>query len=344
MVLKNTMLRVAAFTGGRYAPPARFRVEQYIPLLHGYGVDVVDFSAPLGSWPPQLKWIRPFWFAGSLLSRIPGIVASHIYDVTLLQRSFISTYVTFEKYVARPIVLDVDDAIWVHPRGNFAGRLAEMSDSVICGNTYLAEYFSRYNKNIGIIPTGVDVDRFFPVSDAFNKRNIIVGWSGSSSNFRELYAIEESLAQVVSFSNNVILLITSDQSPRFSLIPPSKVKFVKWSPENEVRVIQDMDIGIMPLEDNVSTRGKCSYKMLLYMACGIPVVVSPVGMNKDVLTLGNVGFAASSLHEWRENLVRLLHDSGLRLQMGKQGRRIVEEHFSTEITAKSLAEHLYSVK
>ena len=64
------------------------------------------------------------------------------------------------------------------------------------------------------------------------------------------------------------------------------VKFVKWCPENEVSAIQDIDIGLMPLKDSEFQRGKCSYKMLTYMSCERPVVVSPVGMNADVLKMG----------------------------------------------------------
>ena len=336
------MLRVAAFSGGIDAPPARFRVHQYTSVLKQYGVAMDEFCSRFGAWPPRSRWKRPFWLPLTLADRLPAIAASRNYDVTLLQRSFVSTYVTLEKFTKSPRVLDVDDAIWNHPRGEFAAQLARMSDSVICGNDYLAEHFSAWNDRVVVVPTGVDIDRFTPGESRREDDTIVIGWSGSSSNFKELYQIEPALNRVLSLDDNRILLIVSDQPPRFKGISPAKINYVQWSAENEVRTIQDMDIGIMPLEDNISTRGKCSYKMLLYMSCAIPVVVSPVGMNRQVLAHGNPGLAARTNRQWTDCLVRLAESRKERKEMGLQGRQITEKFYSLHVTARQLADHLRS--
>lgn len=120
-------------------------------------------------------------------------------------------------------------------------------------------------------------------------------------------------------------------------MPADRVEYVPWSPESEASVIQSFDVGIMPLDDSPWARGKCSYKMLLYMACGIPVVVSPVGMNAEVLALGSCGLGATSESVWNESLAHLLEDRHARLSYGHRGREIVLNEFSITTVAPRLA-------
>jgi hypothetical protein len=138
-------ISVAAFTAGRNVPGSRFRVRQYIDALKQYSVELSEFYPRAGGYPPQQKWTRPFWAAASLAGRFPGIVRSYRYDVTLLQREMLSTFLTLEPLTKRPRVLDVDDAIWLNRDSSFARKLAQISDSVICGNSFLAEYFRQWN-------------------------------------------------------------------------------------------------------------------------------------------------------------------------------------------------------
>src|SRR5205807_7501247 len=130
-----------------------------------------------------------------------------------------------------------------------------------------------------------------------------------------------------------ILRVVSGEPPVFQNLPGGQVEYIRWTPENDPLSIQGMDIGLMPLDDTVFARGKCSYKMLLYMACGLPVVVSPVGMNAEVLKKGDIGFAASSESDWVEQLNLLLRDPDLRGRMGAMGRQVVVEHYSVEALA-----------
>ena len=99
----------------------------------------------------------------------------------------------------------------------------------------------------------------------------------------------------------------------------------------------------MPLADSVWARGKCSFKMLQYMACGIPVVVSPVGMNEKVLSMGEIGMGATTADEWVDAISCLLTGKSLRLKMGRQGRQIVDSHFSLDVIAPKLAAILQQI-
>jgi glycosyltransferase involved in cell wall biosynthesis len=334
------MLRVIAYTGG---PAGVFRVRQYVDPLKGAGIAVRECPSWSGSHPPQVKWVRPFWGISNLSERAVDTARSLAYDLVFFQREMLSTFVTWERFARRPRIFDIDDAIWVHRGGGFARRLAALCDHVICGNQFLAAEFSRWNPNVSILPTPVDVHRFCPRETENNSERPIIGWMGLSSNLVSLYQIEKALAEVLRRHPRAVLRIVSGAEPKFRNLPAEQVEYIPWTPENESSTMQEMTVGIMPLEDNLFTRGKCSYKMLLYMASGLPVVVSPVGMNAEVLGKGNVGFAAANESEWVEHLDRLLRDPGLRSRMGEAGRNVVVENYSVEVLAPKLAETLRSI-
>jgi len=335
-------IRVAAVTGGEYAP-SRVRVRAYIAPLKDLGVEITEFGSRAGLYPPNSKWTRPAWGVWNLAEHVPVAFQSHKFDITLLQREMLSTLVTLEPFTKRPRVLDVDDAIWLHRRGDFAQRLATLSDHVICGNTFLAERFSSWNPNVSVLPTPVDTNRFCPAPGAREVSPPIIGWLGLSSGFQFLYGIEPAISEVLTRRPEVALRIVSDRLPEFRSIPTERVQFIPYDRDREVRDIQEMTIGIMPIENSELSRGKCSFKMLLYMACGIPVVVSPFGMNREVLAQGEVGLGASDTGQWVECLESLLDDASGRIRMGTAGRRVVREHYSVDVLAGRLAETLLAV-
>lgn len=339
------IIKVAAITGGKNVPSARFRVRQLIPSLAKQDIEIHEFIPSIPRYPPAQKLLRLAWITGALTERLFVVPFTFQYDITLLQREMISTLLTLEPLTKRPRVLDVDDAIFIHRGGVFAKKLAQISDLVICGNDFLAEVFSKWNKNVTVIPTAIDTRRFMPEKHFQNLGDRrVIGWIGTSGNFRYLYQIEDALRKVVKIMPNVTLRVIADKKPKFQGELDDKLDFVRWSPKTEVMDIQSMTVGIMPLADTDEERGKCSFKMLQYMACGIPVVVSPVGMNVQVLALGEVGIGAKSQDEWVNALLTLLSlDDKERGKIGMIGRRIVEEHFSIDVIAPRLAEQLKKI-
>jgi glycosyltransferase involved in cell wall biosynthesis len=334
------MLKVIAYTGGA---SGLFRVSQYIEPLRGAGIDMCECRARSGSHPPAGKWMRPLWGVCNLSERAVDTARSLAYDAVFFQREMLSTFVTWERFARRPRILDVDDAVWAHPRGGFARRLASLCDHVICGNRFLAQQFSEWNPRVSILPTPVDVHRFHPRAPEKDPERMIIGWMGLYSNLVYLSQIESALAEVLRRHPRCIFRVVSSQPPKLPSLPAGQLEYIVWSPENEVRTMQEMTIGIMPLEDTVFARGKCSFKMLLYMACGLPVVVSPVGMNAEVLHKDNVGFSASNESEWVEHLDTLLRDPALRSRMGAAGRKVVSENYSVEVLAPKLAQTLRNI-
>lgn len=316
-----------AVTTGLWEPAARFRVRDLILPLRKFEVECHEVIPAVPAYPPRKHLIRPAWFMAAIATRIPLAVQSRKSDVVLFQRELISTLSSLEWAFKRPRVLDVDDAIYLSQRGRSVERVAAWCDMVICGNPFLAEKFSKWNKNIRILPTGVDSSRYSPTDSKIADARVI-GWIGTSSNLRYLYAIEPALKRVLQARPKTVVKIVSDRPPKFKDLSASQVQYVKWTSESDVEMIRSFSIGVMPLEDNEWARGKCSFKLLQYYSCGIPAVASPVGMNADVLGSATAGLAASTENEWVDSLVALLDDPDEGIKRGLAGRYLVEDRYS----------------
>lgn len=338
----TTNLVVAAFTGGVDVPGARFRVRQYVAPLRAAGIEVVEFPSRAGAYPPSERGRRPGWAVRNLATRLADLRRARGAGATLFQREFLATTVSLEGLTPRPRVLDVDDAIWLYGGEAFARRLAGLCDVVACGNAFLAEWFAARHGRVELVPTVVDTARYVPLPALVTDEGPVIGWSGSTSTLPYLHAIERPLGEVLRRHPRARLRVLCDRAPTLPSLG-ARVEFVPWSQQSEVRAIQEMTVGIMPLDDSVASRGKCSLKMLLYMACGVPVVVSPVGANRDVLACGEVGLGAASDDDWVDALDTLLRDPGHARALGTRGRAVVEERFSVTSQAPRLAALLRSV-
>lgn len=327
------MKNICAFTQGELSPSTRFRLSQYVPFFETAGYSVNFNHAKVSAFPPAEKIRRPYWFASEVMHRFKQ-VNSCKEKYSFIQREMISTLPTFERFVGGVKLFDVDDAIFLNRNGLAAKNIAKRVDAVICGNEFLAEYFYKYNNNVHIIPTAVDNKRFVPVASISQQKYI--GWSGSSSGHVFLYTIQDQLRRFLECYPDFKLLISSDKCPVFSAIPNEKVEFRKWSVFTEVSDIQDMTIGIMPLDSNPWSLGKCSYKMLLYMACGIPCVVSAIGNNNDVLGKGLVGLGVSQVDRWTDALISLVTQPELMDSMASNAPLVVEKHYSVQSVSNQL--------
>jgi len=326
--------KVAALTGGLKAPASRFRIRQYIPRLEKHGIYVREY---IPFFHENCGLPSPF----KALSHIPGVINSHKADMSWIGRELVQGYETFERFLKRPCVMDVDDAIWLDwPLGKYAiPHIARMMDAIVAGNSYLADWFSRYCKKVYVLPTAIDTDRFSRRSDstAAEKKKFTIGWTGLAYNFSYLKLIERPLLCFLQSHPDAEILIIAERPWRPKEIPAERVRFIRWNEQIEVDILKEMSVGIMPLSDDEWTRGKCSFKMLQYMAVGVPVVVSPVGMNRDVLAKGQAGFAAKSAEEWYEALETLYRNKDLQIKMGNTARDVVEKHFSATKVADALA-------
>jgi glycosyltransferase involved in cell wall biosynthesis len=348
------MIKVAALTSGRHVPSARFRIRQHITRLRAHGLDIREYVPFINKYEPipeRLAALGPHlgvpsllievaWRSAKRISRVPGITGSWSHAVTWLERLLFPGRFTAESWLKRPLVFDVDDAIWLHPPGGEAAarKTAEMATVVIAGNQYIADWFSAFSREVRVLPTAVDTARFRPRSagKASRDTHFVIGWSGTSSGLTYLEAIEVPLRRFLDDHRNALLLVMSDRAPRFSRLDPARVRYESWSEAKETHVLARMDVGLMPLPDNDWTRGKCAFKMLLYMACGVPVIASPVGMNKEILAK-SCGLACRRDEEWYDALASLHADRARAMHLGRLGRMLVEREFSTPSIGDRLA-------
>lgn len=304
-------------------------------MLRAAGYALHARNSPFGGYPPRLRAARPLWAAASLMWRTAQVLESRRPGITFLQRELLSTFATVEWMSGRPRIFDVDDAIWLNGRGARTDAIAARADVVICGNDYLAEHYRRLCTDVVVLPTAVD-EASYPLSPRRAGGGCVIGWSGTSGGFKYINQIESALATVLNLRPAASLRVMADRPPALPLLPPQRVEYIAWSPASENREIAAFDIGIMPLADTAWERGKCSYKMLQYMAAEVPVVVSPVGMNVDVLSSGPLGFGARTTDEWVDALITLIDAPSRRAAMGAAGREVVRSRFSTAIVGPAL--------
>lgn len=330
--------KLVGITQGENVPSTRFRWSQYVDDLKNYGFEVSELGSSFGAYAPSLRISRPAWLVGSMAEGLVRTMRANRYDLRFLQRNLTATLCTWELALRKPFVFDVDDAIFLGSRGASADRIVRAASLTICGNNFLADHFSLHGP-VAVLPTAVDTSRFVPRSGPLSSRPII-GWSGSSSGLKYLYGIEPAIKKLLLKFPDIIFKVVSDKAPIFTTLPISQVLYEPWCEEREVAVLHEFTVGIMPLEDDLWSRGKCSFKMLTYMAAGLPVVVSPVGMNVEIMDRGDHGFAAKTPDDWIDAISSLLSKPTLAEQMGQVGRQIVETHYSRNVVAPKLAQLL----
>ena len=171
-------MRIAIFTGNVNQPSSRYRIRQYIDKLKNNDIEVDDFSSTRGKYPPLQKYKRVAWLIKTAFERFKQTreFNNNDYEIAIVQREMISTLYTFERFLNKPQILDVDDAIHLYRGGKFIEKIARKSDAVICGNKYLANVYSKWNKKIYIIPTAVDTNKFIPAKKEMESEFVTIGW------------------------------------------------------------------------------------------------------------------------------------------------------------------------
>lgn len=338
-------LRLNAFTSGPHAPSARFRVRQYIQPLRSEGIEVIEHPARFGTSPRVPRRAqRALWLVSALAERAWSVAWAPRADAALVQKEMIRTLFTAERLLRGPMLLDVDDAIWLEQRWSAVDTLARRSRGVVCGNRVIADYMSALGCRVGIVPTAVDTDRYRP-SEAIpdNRDARFIGWIGMSSGLPELAAVADQVWSVLTSHPEWSLLVVSDDRPELPYIDSTRVRYVRWSPEAELAALGRMSIGLMPLRPSPWNEGKCSYKALTYMASAVPGVISPVGMNRDLIAAGAAVPAGHESDAWSSALDRLMSSDSERRRLGRTARDVAESAYSTRAVASQLAETIRSL-
>jgi glycosyltransferase involved in cell wall biosynthesis len=287
------------------------------------------------------------------VSRISDLLGARSYDLIWIEREVFPWIPDlFERVLLPkcvPYVLDFDDAVFhrydMHPSrivrwilGAKIDRLMRGAAVVIVGNDYIRDRaLAAEARQIEVLPTVVDLARYRP-EEAPPRAWPVIGWIGTPNTQPFLDVVSPALVELRREHNFKVLLIGANMNA----LPTVAHETVAWSEDTEAESIRMLDIGIMPLPVDSFTKGKCGYKLIQYMACGLPVVASPVGVNSKLIHHGGNGYLAETKEEWVEALDALLSNRALRLEMGVQGRGIVEEHYSLDVTGPELLRILTS--
>ncbi len=348
-------MKILALTRySRLGASSRLRTLQYLPRLAEAGISVTvapffddDYLIRLYGRQSQ-KAQYPGFFG----RRIATLRAASDHDAIWIEKEALPwlPWAVERRLLPKglPVIVDYDDAIF-HRYDRHRSRLVRTllgrkidsvmahADLVIAGNEYLRDRAIRAGaRRTEIVPTVVDLDRYDPVASRSDHRPKI-GWIGSPSTAPYLATIMPAVEKVAGASQADWIAIGARDD---QLAAP--FQSARWSEDDEVALLRTLDIGIMPLPDDDWSRGKCGYKLIQYMACGLPVIASPIGANCEIVAPGVNGFLADGHEEWADALGRLLANPDLRTRMGAAGRAIVERRYSLQSQAPRLADLLRS--
>ena len=339
------ILFIAAHRPDR-SPSQRFRFEQYLCFLKEQGFEY-EFSYLISPEDDKI-----FYSPGNILRKLNILLksfrkrmrdarAARNFDIVFVQReAFMTGSTFFEKKLkssGAKLVFDFDDAIWMLDTSNAnkrfewmkdpekTSRIIAMADMVFAGNAYLAGYAQRFNKNVKIVPTTIDTDEYVrmqvPKDDA-----VCIGWSGSITTIKHFeYAVPFLKRIKQKYGDKVKIKVIGDAS---YVNEELGIKGLGWNKQDEIKELSSFDIGIMPLPDDEWAKGKCGLKGLQYMALEVPTIMSPVGVNSEIIDDGANGFLATTEDEWVEKLSGLIDSKQQREAMGKAARATVLDEYS----------------
>ena len=239
--------------------------------------------------------------------------------------------------VKKPIIYDIDDAVYLATKAN-SGILFLIQNAavVFAGNSYLAEYCRQHNSNVHIVPTAVDVNRFMPNTQKKKSKDMIIGWSGTSSSYKYFSPIVDSIAKFLKGKSNIRLSFFSDRYPYELKQLHPYLDFEFWSPSLEADQIRTLDVGLMPIDNSEWSRGKCSYKMLLHAASGVPTICSNFGMNNELIKTYNIGLAADSPGDWYDHLEFCYRNKDCLQSIFPDCRTTVINYFSNSVIQEKI--------
>jgi len=336
---------------GSIGPSSRYRFYQYIPYLekNGFKILVTPFfndlytKSILSNNENKLKKN----LLVSYFKRIRKLCILQNIDALWIEKELLPWTPSFIENlflnIKVPIITDYDDAVFhrYDKHSNFLTRyllsnkikrVMNKSTLVIAGNKYIANYAKLSGvKKVEIIPTSIEIQNK-NIKRKTQTKSFTIGWIGSASTSKHINEISDVLIKIC-LENKVIFKAIGANKNFLNNFP---VKIVSWKEKNEIEEISNFDVGIMPLPDSPWERGKCGLKLIQYMSCGIPVIASPVGINKEIVEHGKNGFLAKNIDEWLMFLRKLKNEPNLRSKMGQEGLKKVNEKYSITTHSKSL--------
>lgn len=327
-------MKVLFFIQGFSVAASRYRVLQYLPFLQSHGVEPTVQPYPR-SLREYLRWFRS----------LPQ------YDIVFLQRKrFNHPRLWLFRKRAKKIIYDFDDAVMYRnsksgqpissSRRRRFDQMIQASDFVIAGNEFLMKEVQTLHPRVEVIPTPIDISRYRPKDYLIQPDRVTLGWIGDHGSIHYLEKMKPIFDRLGKKYPHLDLKIVCDIFFECDFI---RVIKKDWKAEEEVLDLQSFDVGLMPLVDDPWSWGKCGLKIIQYQGVGLPVVCTPVGINRDLVEDGVNGFYAMTPEEWEEKLSQLIEDAPLRERMGKEGLKRVLKGYTLQACAPKLLSVLLRV-
>ena len=332
------------------SPGQRFRFEHYLTLLRGKNIPfhISSFYSPAG-------W-KVLYTSGNKLEKAWCVIRGFVTRLTDLfkMRRYCFIYMYREaaplgppvlewviaKILRKKIIYDFDDAIWIPVVSEYnktmsgfknfgkVAKICSWSYKVSVGNQFLETYARKHNNNVVVIPTVVNTDSGHNKLQEQHTSQPAIGWTGTFSTLPYLDIVLPVLQELQQI-NDFTFVVIADKDPQ---LPLKNYRFIKWNRETEAEDLLTFHIGLMPLYDDEISKGKCGFKAIQYMSLGIPPVVSPVGVNTQLVTDAVTGYVCSDNEEWKNRLTILLSDADKRTAMGAAARKKIETIYSVAAT------------
>lgn len=325
---------------------SRYRTYQYLGFLKAHGVDARVSPLFPGSYLDSRYHGRRLpvaHLAWAVAKRTARLLSASQYDVVVVEKELLPYFPALPERLLHllndRLVFDYDDAVFSNYEHNWLLKrkiplVMRLGRAITVGNAYLADYASRWNTNVRVVPTAVPLGKYEQKeSYALSKPRIVIGWIGTPITASYLSVVREALAELSRVHPIVLRCVGASSCFALSGVD---VENIPWSERDEAAQIATFDLGIMPLRDDPFSRGKCGLKLLQYMAAGIPAIGSPVGANLQILRDGVNGFLVQDPGDWVKAIELLLGDAGLREAIGREGWRTVSENYSVAVVAPRL--------
>lgn len=334
--MTSVPLRVLVLLSKRLPPSSRLRLTACFDDFRAAGIEPDVMPIPSGA-----------------VSRYQMIAEAKKYDIVILQKKT-SLHALELKLLRRAnprLIFDMDDAVMFHELEHsktLSGkdfpkflRTINHCAGVVAGNAFLARFAEPNCSRVMILPTPIDIRSYaLKDYDAEAPDTVTVGWLGVAGNLRYLRRLAPVFQRLALRHPKFRLKIVSNG---FIDIPGVTIIKEQWSLDTENQALRSFDIGIMPLDDSLWSRGKCGYKILQYMGVAVPAVASPVGINTEFIRPGKNGLLAATEEDWEAALEQLITDPSYRRQLGLQGRVDVESCYSLERYVEQYASFLREV-
>jgi glycosyltransferase involved in cell wall biosynthesis len=348
------------------AGSSRYMLYDYLPYFKQYGYDydvlplldekylhyVLDKSelSFVENTELYLHLIRLYF------KRLTQVLKKTKYDAVIIQKELLPFIpYSLEAWLVSklgPLILTYDEPSYLKYQehkfpfvnkffGQKMAQLMAISKHIITWNNEVKAYAHQFNTQVSQLGLGFDLKRY-QVKEQYEldtPRPMRIGWMGTPSGFPYVHLLDDVFRKLSQKHQFELMVVSSVNLQIEGVVVDNR----KWSLNSEIADLLAMDVGIMPLPEDEWATGKSGCKMLQYMGVGTPAVVSPVGINGEIIQHGVNGFIARSHEEWYTVLDQLLSNAQLRQNLGQTGRKYVEAHHDQAKNAEQLIQILQQV-